>query len=50
MERPAGRPVADQSETVATGELSVAELASGAIADPETSLWSPGEATVTRCW
>jgi hypothetical protein len=47
MVRPAGRPVADQVEMVATGELSVAELESGAIVDPETSFWSPGEAMVT---
>ncbi len=47
MERPSGRPVADQSDTVATGELSVEELASGAIADPDTSPWSPGEVTST---
>ena len=47
MERPAGRPVADQSDAVATGELSVAEFASGAIADPDTSPWSPGEVTFT---
>ena len=46
IDRPAGRPVADQVK-VAPDWVSVAVVVSGVIAVPETLDWLPGLATAT---